>query len=255
MAKIALTREVSASIAHCELTHQTRVPIDLAAARAQHAAYERALADAGYRIVRLPATDEMPDSVFIEDVALVVDELGVMTRPGVESRRVEIAAVEDALRPYRRLAAIEPPGTLDGGDVMKIGTRLFVGVSTRTNREGIEQLRQLLTPYGYTVDAVTISGVLHLKSAVTAASDEVVVVNPRWVPRGVFDGYEQVEVDAREPMAANVLRLADRLIVASAFPRTAERLAARGFRLATVDASELAKAEGAVTCCSVIVDG
>ena len=254
MAKIALTREVSASIARCELTHQTRVPIDLDAARAQHAAYERALADAGYRVVRLPTADEMPDSVFIEDIALVVDELAVMTRPGAESRRVERAAVADALRPYRRIAAIRPPGTLDGGDVMRIGTRLFVGLSTRTNREGIDQLRRLLTPHGYTVDAVTINGVLHLKSAATAASDEVVVVNPRWIPQDAFEGYEQIEVDAREPMAANVLRLSDRLIVASAFPRTAERLAARGFRLATVDASELAKAEGAVTCCSVIIE-
>jgi len=254
MPKVALTREVSASIANCELTHLSRVEIDVVVARAQHAAYERALADAGYRVERLPSSDDMPDSVFVEDIAIVADELAVITNPGAASRRAEIPLVADALGRYRPLAAIENPGTVDGGDVLRVGSKFFVGVSTRTNRDGIDQLRRLLAPRGYTVEAVVVANCLHLKSAVTAASDELLVVNPEWVPADAFDGTETIAVDPREPMAANVLRLADRLIVASAYPRTAERLAAHGFQVVAVDASELAKAEGAVTCCSLILE-
>lgn len=252
--KVALTREVSAAIANCELTHLRRVPIDVAAAHAQHAAYERALADAGYIVDRLPAADDLPDSVFIEDIAVVVDELAIVTRPGADSRRAEIPVVAAALQRYRTVVAIEPPGTLDGGDVLRVGRRLFVGVSSRTSRDGIAQLRAHLAPHGYTVDEVVVDGCLHLKSAVTAASDGLLVVNPVWIRPDAFDGFERIDVDPREPMAANVVRLADRLIVAAAFPRTADRLAARGFRIIAVDASELAKAEGAVTCCSLLVD-
>src|SRR5581483_2905941 len=180
--QVALTREVSASIARCELTHQARVPIDVGIARAQHAAYERALADAGYRVERIAAADDLPDAVFVEDIAVVVDELAVVARPGAESRRAEIPPVEAALRAYRTIVAIEPPGTLDGGDVLRAGRRVFVGVSSRTNRDAVAQLRRLLAPCGYTVDEVTVAGCLHLKSAVTAAGDDVLVVNPEWIP-------------------------------------------------------------------------
>jgi dimethylargininase len=254
MPNVALTREVSASIAGCELTHQPRVPIDLGAARAQHAAYERALGEAGYRVERLPASDNLPDAVFVEDIAVAVEELAVVTRPGAESRRAEIPVVAEALRRYRPLATIEPPGTLDGGDVLRVGKQLFVGLSSRSNADGVSQLRRLLAPHGYTVHDVCVTGCLHLKSAVTAASDGVLVVNPRWIPSDAFSTFELIAIDPREPMAANVLRLADRLIVAAAFPRTAEKLAARGFHVVPVDASELAKAEGAVTCCSVLIE-
>ena len=254
MPRVALTREVSASIANCELTHLARVPIDVAVARAQHAAYERALADAGYRVERLAATAAMPDSVFIEDIAIVFDELAIITRPGAESRRGEAPVVAEALAPYRRLDTIAAPGTLDGGDVLRVGKGVFVGVSSRTSRDGVAQLRRILQPYGYTVCEVEVTGCLHLKSAVTAASDDTLLVNPDWVPRAAFDGFDLVATHADEPMAANVLRLADRVIVAAAFPRTAERLAARGFAVVPIEASELAKAEGAVTCCSLIVE-
>ncbi len=254
MPKVALTREVSAAIAHCELTHLARTPIDVDRARAQHAAYERALVDAGYRVERLRATGDMPDSVFIEDIALVFDEVAVIARPGAASRRAEIPAVADALRSYRAIAAIEAPGTLDGGDVLRIGRRVFVGVSSRTNAAGVTQLRDALAPYGYTVHEVPVTGCLHLKSAVTAASEELLIVNTAWLADEAFRGFERLAVDPAEPMAANVLRLDDRLIVSASFPRTNDRLAARGFRVVPVDASELAKAEGAVTCCSLIFD-
>jgi dimethylargininase len=251
---VALTREVSPALGVCELTHLERCSIDVELARRQHAAYEQALADAGYTVERLAATAEMPDSVFIEDAAVVVDELAIVTRPGAESRRIETPAVADALARYRTVHTIEPPGTIDGGDVLTVGHRMFIGRSSRTNGPAIEQMRRLLAPYGYVVDEVEVRGCLHLKSAVTALTDDTLLVNPGWLDRGVFSDFALVEIDPGEAMAANALRLHDRVVYPTAFPRTAERLASRGLRLALVDASELAKAEGAVTCCCVLIN-
>lgn len=252
---IALTREVSAALGACELTHLARVPIDVELARSQHAQYERALADAGYRVERLPGDPAMPDCVFVEDIAIVFDEVAVVTRPGAASRRAEVPVVAAALASYRDVKYIEAPGTIDGGDVLVAGRRVFVGRSSRTNGDAVAQLRRFVAPFGYAVSEIDVGGCLHLKSAVTALSDEALIVNPDWVDAAAFAGFELVAVDPREPAAANVLRLADRMIVQSAFPRTAERVAARGVRVEAVDAGELAKAEGAVTCCSLIVRG
>lgn len=251
---IAITREVSPALASCELTHLTRVAIDVDRACAQHRAYEEVLRRAGYDVQRLPAGADMPDSVFVEDAAVVVDELAVITRPGAESRRIETAAVADALSPYRALRYVDPPGTMDGGDVLVAGRCVFVGISSRTNAAAAAQVRQLLAPYGYTICEVVVRGCLHLKSAVTSVADGVLLRNPRWVDADAFPGFELVDVDPREPRAANAVRLRDRIVFPAAFPCTADRLRARGLRVETVDASELAKAEGAVTCCSLIVD-
>jgi dimethylargininase len=251
---LAITRAVSVGLESCELTYQERVPIDVEVARRQHHAYEQALCAAGYRIEHLESDASMPDSVFVEDMAVVFDEIAILTNPGAESRRGEMPAIAAALRPYRRIAAIDPPGTVDGGDVLVAGRRVFVGCSTRTNAEAIAQLRRILTPYGYTVVETAVRECLHLKSAVTAIDDERLLVNPAWIDASAFDGFARVEVSPDEPAAANVLRLADRVIAASAFPRTADRIAALGVRVERVDASELAKAEGAVTCCSLIVE-
>jgi dimethylargininase len=250
---VAITRAVSPSLASCELTHLTRVPIDVERARAQHRAYEQALADAGGIVERLDAGPEMPDSVFIEDIAIVFNELAIITRPGAESRRVETPAVAEALGRYRPLQIIEPPGTVDGGDVLVAGRQVFVGRSTRTNDAAIVQMRRILAPLGYTVHDLVVHGCLHLKSAVTALADDMLLVNPEWIDTTAFAGFTCVEVDPEEPSAANVLRLHDRVIAPASFPRTVERLARRGLRLQTVDASEVAKAEGAVTCCSLII--
>ena len=250
---VAITREVSPAFEACELTHLARVPIDVALARAQHAAYEHALADAGYVVEHLDADTAMPDSVFVEDMAVVFDELAIITRPGAESRRIETPLVAAALAQYRPLHAIAAPGIVDGGDVLVAGHQVFVGRSTRTNASAIDQMRRLLAPFGYTVCEVCVTGCLHLKSAVTVIDDGVLLVNPEWMDTRAFGGFEFVDVDPGEPTAANALRLADRLIASSSFPRTAERLVRRGLRLQLVDAGEVAKAEGAVTCCSLIV--
>ena len=238
----------------CELTHLPRVPIDVELARAQHRAYEQALSNAGYRVERLDTSPDMPDSVFLEDIAVVLDELAIITRPGAESRRRETPAVAEALARYRALHVIHPPGTVDGGDVLVAGRRVFVGRSSRTNDAAIVQMRQLLGPRGYTVCDMAVRGCLHLKSAATALDDDLLLVNRDWIDAAAFGGFSLVEVDPEEPAAANALRLADRMMVSASFPRTADRLRRRGLRLEIVEASEVAKAEGAVTCCSLIVD-
>jgi len=223
-----------------------RVPIDVDRARAQHDEYEHALEALGCTIVRVPVADELPDSVFIEDAAIVVDEVAVIARPGAESRRAETPAVADALRKYRELRFIEPPATIDGGDVLRIGKRVYVGVTPRSNADGVRQLRDHLAPFGYRVDAVPVHDCLHLKSAVTQIGDETVLINRAWVDG--FEEYERVDVHPHEPFAANALRIGDALIYASMFPRTRERLK----NVRVIDAGELAKAEGGVTCCSIV---
>jgi dimethylargininase len=251
---VAITRAVSGALASCELTCQPRVPIDVEVARVQHRAYEQALQTSGYRVEHLDSDHTMPDSVFVEDIAVVLDEVAILTRPGADSRRRETPAIAAALAAYRPLQQIEPPGTVDGGDVLVAGRYLFVGRSTRTNDAAIAQLHHVLAPLGYTVVATAVRGdCLHLKSAVTALDDDRLLVNRAWIDPASFGGFTLVDVAPDEPSAANVLRLADRLIVASAFPRTADCLEALGYRVERVDASELAKAEGAVTCCSLIV--
>ncbi len=250
---IALTRAVSPAIVQCELTHLAREPIDVPRAQAQHAAYERALASLGCTVQRVAPAPDLPDAVFIEDTAVVTDEVAVITRPGAESRRAETAAVAAALAALRPLVYLEAPATLDGGDVLQVGQRVFVGETPRTNAAGIAALRAALAPHGREVIGVPVTGCLHLKTAVTALDDETVLVNPQWVSPTAFAPLRAVAVDAAEPMAANVVRVDGRLLAAAAFPRTNAALVASGYDVTTVEASELAKAEGAVTCCSVLV--
>ena len=249
---IAITREVSPAIARCELTHVPRVPIDVATARAQHAEYERALVNGGCSVQRLSAGVDMADGVFVEDTAVVFDEIAIIARPGAESRRAETADVEEALKHHRLLGHIEAPGTLDGGDVLVVGRSVFVGSSSRTNAAGIEQLRRLVEYFGYSLQTVAVRGCLHLKAAVTAVTDETLLMNREWARADEFVGLDIVDVHPDEPRGANVARVNGRLLYAAAFPRTQERLERRGHGVTTVDLSEIAKAEGAVTCCSLI---
>ncbi len=249
----ALTRDVSDAIVRCELTHRDRVPIDVDLARAQHLAYEEGLRHVGCTVERVSPAPDLPDAVFIEDTALVFDEIAVMTLPGAQSRRAELPAVEHALAAHRPVARIEPPGTLDGGDVLVVDRHVFVGSSSRTNEAGIGQLRTILCPFGYTVEAVPVLGCLHLKSAVTALGGKTLLINRAWTRADTFRSYDLVDVHPFEPAAANALRIGDQVIYPAEFPRTAERLERRGLKLLTVPASELAKAEGGVTCCSLIV--
>ena len=249
---IAITREVSPRIAECELTHLAREPIDFQRARTQHRQYEALLEELGCKRVRLPAEPDLPDSVFVEDAAVVLDELAVITRSGAESRRSETVSVAEALRPYRKLFYIESPGTLDGGDVLRVGKALYVGLSKRSNREGIKQLQDILLPFGYVVNDVKLRDCLHLKSAVTQVAENTLLINRTWVDTAMFSGFQLIDVASSEPFAANALLIGNTVVYPVAFPETRQRLEKQGIRVRTVDVSELAKAEGGVTCCSLI---
>lgn len=251
---IALTRPISPSIAHCELTHLERQPIDVDLARAQHTKYEACLAQLGCVVQRLPGAPDLPDSVFVEDIAIVLEETAVITRPGATSRRPEIPSIVQALRPYRKLCYIEKPGTLEGGDVLRLGRTLYVGLSGRSNPDGVEQLRCLVTPLGYSVEGVAVRGCLHLKSAVTQVAEGTLLINPEWVSADRFGAMKVITVDPGEPHAGNALLLNGTAIIAAEYPATQARLEAAGIPLAVVDVTELAKAEGAVTCCSLIFE-
>ena len=248
----AITRELSPAIARCELTHLAREPLDYARALAQHASYEQLLAALGMHVTRLPAEPDLPDAVFVEDTAIVLDELAVITHPGAPARRPEVTAVEGALRRWRSLVHIKPPATLDGGDVLQVGRTLYVGLSSRSNQAAATQLRQLLSPLEYRVETVEVRGCLHLKSAVTAVNAALLVLNPAWCDQAAFGDIANSEIDPTEAFAANVLHLDDGVIMDAAYPKTAARLRSQGVVVRTLDLSELAKAEGAVTCCSLV---
>ena len=254
MSRIALVRDVSPSLERCELSYQQRVSIDLEKARQQHARYVETLTALGCRVETLPPLPENPDAVFVEDTAVVVDEIAVITRPGAESRRAETESTSARLAKYRRLAFLEEPATLDGGDVLCIGRRVYVGLSERSNRAGVEQLAALLRPLGYRVEGVKLTGCLHLKTAATLVAPERLLINPAWVDKAAFGEMEYTEVDPAEPHAGNAVRVGDALVYPQSFPRTHERLDRLGLDVRAVDMSETEKAEGGVTCCSLIFD-
>lgn len=250
---IALLRDVSPRLADCVLTHLPRTSIDPGLAAVQHRAYADALATLGATVEWLPPLPEAPDGVFVEDTALVLDEVAVIAQPGVESRRTETASVAAALAAYRPLLGLGPSATLEGGDVVVAGRTVYVGRSGRTNRAGIDELRCLLAPFDYEVIGVELTGCLHLKSACTFVPPAFLVVNPRWVAPMAFSGLTAIAVDPDEPSAANTITIGDVTLVGAAYPRTARRLREHGIVTGDVDLSELAKAEGALTCSSVIV--
>ena len=250
----AITRGVSASLAAGELTFRDRVPIDLSLARRQHEEYERTLAQLGVRIDHLPSEDSLADAVFVEDVGMMLDEIAIVTAPGAASRRAETESMARALGRYRPVKRLTAPATLDGGDVVRIDRTLYVGLSSRTNDAGIDQLGALLSPLGYTVRAVPVKGALHLKTACTYAGRGVLLANPEWASLGAFGDIDVLTVDDAEPWGGSVLALGDTLVMAASFPRTRAKLEARGFTVAPVDLSELQKAEGGPTCLSIVFD-
>ena len=257
-ATLALLRAPATTLAtDCELTHVARRPIDVARIAAEHAAYAQALRDAGLQVTVLAGEPALPDSVFVEDAALVLDELAVLTRPGAASRRAEPALLADALAALRPgLARIEAPGTLDGGDVLRIGRELWVGLTTRTNAGGIAQLAAITAPFGYRVQGVPLGPSLHLKTACTALDDETLLANPAWVDTAALGGRRIIAVDPDEPFAANVLRLDGAWVVNAAFPRTRARIEAHaratGVRVHAVELMEFGKAEAGLTCLSLV---
>jgi len=250
---LAYTRAVSPTLADCELTHLEREPLDVARAAEEHAAYAALLARLGATVRHLPPEPGLPDAVFVEDTAIVLDEIAVITRPGAPSRRPETASTAAALAAHRPLAHIREPGTLDGGDVLVADRRIYVGLSTRTNLTAVEQLAETLRPLDYEVVPVAFAGCLHLKSCVTRVADGLLLVNPDWVDPKIFRGHRAVAVDPAEPHAANALALGGSVIHPAHHPRTCVRLEAEGLRVEPLTMTELSKAEAGVTCCSLLL--
>jgi len=250
----AITRAVSPAIVHCELSFIERQAIDLTRAQEQHEAYERLLAKLGARVISLPAEPDLPDSMFVEDPAIVLDEIAVILPLGTESRRPEAASLAEELGKYRKLEYVRQPGTLEGGDVLRIGRKLFVGLTKRSNAEGIRQLAAILGPHGYELIAVSVTGCLHLKSAVTYIGENTLLANRKWFDTGPFQGYLWIDVDPSEPHAANALELSGTVIFPASFPKTRGRIGSEGFHMTLLDISELQKAESGLTCSSLLFE-
>jgi dimethylargininase len=250
---IAITRDISSRFNECEITHIDRTPIDLDVARAQHHEYVKVLKTLGCNVMELPSEADLPDSVFVEDTAFILPEAAVITRPGADSRKPETESIIRALSPHIKLIHVRGPATVDGGDVLVLGKNIYIGLSSRSNQEAINQLNEHLREYGYTVTGVQMHDCLHLKSAVTRVDDTTLLINKSWVDTHHFENYDWIEVDPAEPFAANCLPVGEWIVFPTAFPKTRERLVNSGYKIVTVDVSELAKAEGALTCCSLII--
>lgn len=250
---LAITRDVSPRFNECEITHIERTPIDIDVARAQHHEYVQALKNLGCEVVELPAESDLPDSVFVEDTAFILPDLAVITRPGADSRKPETESIIRALAPITKYVQLQAPATLDGGDVLVLDKKIYIGLSTRSNQDAVDQLNRLLEESGYEVIGVQMHDCLHLKTALTRVDDQTVLINPNWVEAHHFKDFQWIEVDPSEPFAANCLPVAKSILFPTAFPTTCAKLEAAGHPVLTVDVSELAKAEGAVTCCSLII--
>ena len=252
----AFTRSVGLKLSECALTHLDRAPIDVAAASLQHDGYEQVLRDAGLEVIKLPDLPEHADGVFVEDTALLIKGHAIIMRPGAPSRASETESTALGLEPHFDLHLIEN-GQVDGGDVLRIGSTFYVGLSSRTNQEGLAVLKQLVGRLGYETVTARQRNCLHLKSAATlagydAAGRLVLVYNPRALDWKQFAVVDPIAVDENEPTAANVLRVGEQLIMPAGNPRTAELLHTRGFQVVEVNVSELQKAEAGVTCMSLI---
>jgi dimethylargininase len=250
----AIIRAVSPGIVNCELTFVARQPIDLERARSQHQSYESLLEKLGVRVHSLHAEPDLPDSMFVEDPAIVLDELAVIMPLGTEARRREAISLAAALAKFRRLECVTLPGTMEGGDILRVGRKVFAGLSSRTNAEGIRQLAAILAPHNYEVIAVPVTSCLHLKSAVTHVGPNTLLANRAWFDPRPLAGFEWINVDPEEPHAANALAVGGTIIFPASFPRTRARIEARGFLVSPLDISELQKAESGLTCSSLIFD-
>jgi dimethylargininase len=238
----------------CELTYRSRQEIDIAKAERQHQRYTEALANLGVRVIALATEPDMPDAVFVEDPVIVVDEIAIVARAGAESRRGEAEGLARALEPFRPLRYLKEPATLEGGDVLPVDRDIFVGLSPRTNEQGVKQLAAELAPFGYNVRPVTVRGALHFKTACSYIGDNTLLVNRAWLDDAALEKYSLLDVAGDEPWAANALRIGKTVLLPAGFPHTEAKLRDAGFSVQTVDVSELQKAEGSVTCMSVIFE-
>lgn len=251
---VAITHTISPKLDQCELSFRKREPLDISLAIRQHAVYCEMLRRYGVSIIELSANQQYPDSVFVEDNAVVVDEIAIICRMGTESRRGEETAIQVELAKYRKTIQLKSPATLEGGDVLKMRKTIFVGESARTNAAGIKALSDILSPFGYRIIPVRISGCLHLKSACTALDDSTIIANTQWFDTIPFRDYKILPVPEDEPGAANVLQINNVVCLSESFPKTTRLVREAGYRVETINISELLKAESGLTCSSIIFE-
>lgn len=248
----AILRAVPDSFANA-LSMADRPPIDVVKAREQHDTYRQLLADAGYEVAVVDTDEACPDAPFIEDAAVVLDNFAIITRPGAPERQPEVGPVAETLAKLMPTVEIRAPGTLDGGDVLRMGRTLFVGRSARTNDAGIAQFAEYASTDGMRVIATPLSGVLHLKTAVLGLDDETVLIASDYTDPNVFVGYRLVEKPAHEP-TSSALRLHDgRVVVTANTPMTMNSVTAAGFDVDWIDVTEFQKADGGLTCLSLLL--
>jgi dimethylargininase len=250
----AITRKVSSALANCELSFIERKPIDMQKARAQHRAYEELLSKLGASVISLPEESALPDSMFVEDPAVVLDEVAVICPLGTESRREEAVTIAAALEKFRNLAYVKLPGTLEGGDVLRVGRKVFVGFTARSNPAGIQQFSVILEHFGYDVTAVPVNGCLHLKSAVTYLGRNTLLANRGWFDWKRMERFEWLDLEPSEPHAGNALAIGESVIFPASFPKTRQIMEGRGFHVIPLDISELQKAESGLTCSALVFD-
>jgi dimethylargininase len=248
----AITRGVSPNIAGCELTYRSRESIDFSKATFQLEQYCELLRKWEVNLVTIAASDSYPDCCFVQDTAVVLDEICVIASMGAITRQGEVSEVERLISPFRRIRRIFPPATLDGGDVVQIGRRLFVGLSTRTNARGIAALDRLVEHFGYRVVPVNVNGGLHLTTGCGVINDETVLLNPRWLDASAFRGLRQLHVPEEEPWAANTIRVEDAVCLEDEAPRTIDLVGPYVNSIETLNISEFRKAEGSLSCLSLI---
>jgi dimethylargininase len=251
----ALVNRPSPALADCELTFLERDAIDVVRAQRQHDAYVEALRALGADVHVLQVNSTSSDGVFVEDVAVILDEVAVITTMGSASRRGELPAMREAVARVRETTSMALPATLEGGDVLRVGRTLFVGQSSRTNKEGADALQAIARPLGYSVVPVDVSGCLHLKTCITALDDETCLVNRQWLGVAPFAGFHLIDVAPGEPWGANVVRLPLGSLMNAASPETAARVRELGHTVRVVDISEFGKAEAGLTCMSLLFGG
>lgn len=250
--KIALTHKVSPNIHQCEITHIGRSPIDYQLAAKQHKNYCSILHSAGLEVKELSVSLNYPDSTFIEDTAVVLDEIAILACMGAKSRRGEVINIEPELAEYRPLKYIQFPATLEGGDVLQMNKQIFVGLSSRTNQEGLASIKEILSSFGYQVIQVSVKDCLHLKSACTMIDQETLLVNHDWLDMEPISGFRKINIAPGESGSANCLSLNEVIYLPEGYPRTSEILTKHGYMVQNIDISELQKAEGGLTCSSII---
>lgn len=250
----AFTRQPASSLVNCEVSFVPRTGIDLQHAEQQHKDYCRALAQMGVGVESLPPEEQYPDSVFIEDNAIILDELAVVTSMGTDSRQGEPALLVPVLSRYRPIVKVTPPARIEGGDVLSIGKTLYVGLSARTDHAGVEALRAIVEPLGYVVHPILVHGCLHLKTACTLLDEETLVVNPSWIDVERLGTFRLLPVPPSEPYGANVLRLVRGVLANAAYPLSLDMIDAHGYSVTGIDISEFSKAEAGLTCLSLMID-